>query len=470
MQRWFPTASLAGAAALVAYLVGPLSPFEPPSTPRTTPDVPDPVPPDEPASRNGILELRANLDQEVFLPEATEDRYLVIRVTAPQVESPLRQPVDVAVVMDTSGSMSGRGKMEYARLAAREMVEQLGYEDRFALVTFSDRANTPWPARSVSSRHEIFETIASIRAGGGTNMYEGLTAGFDALGQGDPNRVRRLVLLSDGHANIGLKDPASLSGLVARGSESGIGTSTVGLGLDYNEDLLATMADAGGGDYTFVDHPSTLSHIFSEELDGMTRAVARGTTLHVELEPGVVARDVFGYAVDDLSRRSFELFFGDLHAGQTRKAVLRLDVPAGTGDHVELAEVSLRYQDLVVEPTSEATEQVAVVGAYTSSERVAEASVDREASVQAARARAAAMAHDAARAFEQEDRQTARTHIAEVRTMLRQVSSSLNAPELLEDEATYAQAADIYPVASPQSAEGKRALKVQKEKSREYAH
>ncbi len=320
MRRWMLTTGLGAAAALIAMLVPDLqAALSSGPTPRPTPK-PDPTPVQahpSPSGPTGSLGLSARLDQGTLLAGSEDDRFLVITVTAPEPDGGRRMPVDVAVVMDTSGSMSGWHKIDYARLAARELVDSLRPGDRFSLVTFSDRARVLLPSQTVGDKQRILDTIDRIQEGGGTHMHGGITTGLEQLRSGEQGYVRRLLLLSDGHANVGISDPASLASLARQASIADVSTSTIGLGLDFNEDLLASMADAGGGSYHFVDQAPQLAEIFGEELDAMTRTVARDVTVRMDLPPGVRVVDTYGYT-DSRDEQGWRVYLGDIYAGQDR--------------------------------------------------------------------------------------------------------------------------------------------------------
>jgi len=469
MQRWMMTTGLAGAAVLAALLVPTLhrSVSKPSPTPAPTPPEPPAVTPAVPQGPAGSLTVSARLDQSTLLASDDEDRYLVLTVTAPEPEGERRLPVDVAVVMDTSGSMSGWHKIDYARAAARELAGSLDAGDRFALVSFSDRARTLWPVGSVTSTAPIIQVINGIQEGGGTNMYDGITTGLEQLRQGETNRISRLLLLSDGHANVGISDAGSLASLAAHAAQNGVATSTIGLGLDYNEDLLASMADAGGGSYNFVDRAEQLTEIFGEELSAMTRVVARDTTVELRLSEGVELIDIYGYQ-DSQRADLHSIYLGDIHAGQSRKIAMRLDVTPASKGTVAIADIAFDYNDLDL---GEAVRQRIGLDAPVSTDPLqVSASVDQETAIAAGRARAAELAEEAARAYERDDRQAARRTLDNTSSLLRNLASDLQAPELLEDEASYLQAADAYMHAAPSSEAGRRTLKAQKEYAREYAH
>ncbi len=467
MRRWMLTTSLGGAAALAAVLIPNLQAassrdVRPTPTPplRAVDAAPAPVGP------LGSLSFAANLDQGTLLAGSEEDRFLVITVTAPEAEVDRRMPVDVSVVMDTSGSMSGWHKIDYAKLAARELVQSLQPGDRVSLVTFSDRARVVLPAQSVGDKTGILTTIDRIHEGGGTNMYGGITTGLEELRGGESGYVRRLLLLSDGHANVGISDSASLSSLARQASVADVSTSTIGLGLDFNEDLLASMADAGGGSYHFVDEPQQLAQIFGNELDTMTRTVARDVTVRMDLPRGVSVVDTYGYA-DSHDENGWRVYLGDIYAGQERKIVVRLDHPAASGGTLELADVTLDYRDLDLE--LDIHRALALDAPVTNNPARAAASLHHETAIKAARAHAAAIAEQAARSFQANDRKGAQASLNRTSALLRKASLELAAPELLQDESDYMIAMPAYQDASPSSEEGLRAVKSQKEVSRDYA-
>jgi Ca-activated chloride channel family protein len=466
MRRWMLTTGLGAAAALIAMLVPDLqAALSSGPTPRPTPK-PDPTPVQahpSPSGPTGSLGLSARLDQGTLLAGSEDDRFLVITVTAPEPDGGRRMPVDVAVVMDTSGSMSGWHKIDYARLAARELVDSLRPGDRFSLVTFSDRARVLLPSQTVGDKQRILDTIDRIQEGGGTHMHGGITTGLEQLRSGEQGYVRRLLLLSDGHANVGISDPASLASLARQASIADVSTSTIGLGLDFNEDLLASMADAGGGSYHFVDQAPQLAEIFGEELDAMTRTVARDVTVRMDLPPGVRVVDTYGYT-DSRDEQGWRVYLGDIYAGQERKIVVRLDHDPAEPGTVSLADVTLDYRDLDLE--LDIHRNLALDAPVTRNPARAQASLDHETAVKAARAQAADLADQAARAFQAHDRTQAEASLRQTSAVLRRASEELAAPELLGDESDYLAALPAYQSAQPSSEEGLRAVKSQKEVSR----
>jgi Ca-activated chloride channel family protein len=256
--------------------------------------------------------------------------------------------------------------------------------DVYSLVTFADDATVVIPSTPVTDAYALHRAIDGILEGGGTNIYAGLDKGAievrRSLGE---DRVGRIVLLSDGNANVGITDPDALGRYVATLASQGVTVSTVGLGLDYNEDLLARLADLGGGTYDFVDDPRELEAVFTDELERSASMVARSTRVEIELPPGVEPLEVIGW---DATRteKGWSVAIGDIHAGNARKIVARVRVSGATVGPLPVASVTADYHDVVdgvlakslASATADVTDRVEIV----------EASLDKETAVEAVRA------------------------------------------------------------------------------------
>lgn len=467
MQRWHLTAGLAGAAALAAFLAPVLAPTLRGAPPEPVTVLPGgAVVPTPPAAQDGVLELRAALDQGSLLQGRDGARYLVLEVSAPDLPGDVRRPVNLAVVMDTSGSMAGRGKIDNARMAARELVRQLRPEDRFSLVTFSDAGRVIVESTPADDPARLERLISGIRPGGGTHLSAGLELGLEQLDQAELEGVRRVVLLSDGMANIGVTDVDTLARTAGSRVDAGVTVSALGLGLEFNEDLLTAMSDAGGGQYHFVDRPGQLAAMFEQELQQMTRVAGREVAVEVELLTGVRLLEVYGWSTTPTSE-GFQVFMGDVHGGETRKIVARVDVPDDALGAVEVAEVALRYTD--VEAARPAVELAAVQAEITRDARVAQASLDRKAGVSAARAHAGKLLDEGARSFDEGDVATNRAKLDEARGLLRTLGAAYDAEELQADEVAVAAQQQAFSAAPPASEEALFQVKAAKEAARGYS-
>lgn len=467
MQRWHLTAGLAGATALAAFVLPTLrsekSSFLPPTS--TTP--PPPELPAEVAATPGSLMLRAALDREALLGSTAQDRYLVVEVEAPDLPDDVRRPVSLAVVMDVSGSMAGRGKIDNARMAAAELVAQLGPQDSFSLITFSDQGRVLQPLTTVEDAARIQRLIQGISPTGGTHLSSGVELGMDQLSSPSLEGVRRVVVLSDGMANIGVTDPVALARMAGLNVEKGVSLSAIGLGLDYDEDLLTAMSDAGGGAYHFVDRPGQLASIFQTELSQMSRVAGREVAVDVDLPPGVTLQEVYGYSATTTTD-GYRVFLGDVHGGETRKVVARVRVEPGSVASFEVAQVGLRYQD--PETDRPASQDLAVASLVTNDQEVVRRSVNKHAGVLGAKAHAAVLIDKGARSFAEGDIAGNQAELEEAQVLLDTLGAEYGAAELSSDSvAVGQQRRDFWAAPAASSDEGLYQVKKAKEAARDYS-
>lgn len=258
---------------------------------------------------------------------------VLLRVYTPDPEArPDRPLLNLALVLDRSGSMSGR-KLDYAKEAAIYAVHNLLPEDRVAVVTYDDTVQVLVPSTPAGERAALAERIRGIHAGGSTALHTGWLEGATQVAAfQETGRLNRVVLLSDGLANEGETNPAVIAGQVRGLARRGVSTSTLGVGLDYNEDLMAAMADAGEGNYYFIESPADLPRIFAQELSGLAGTL--GTRVRLRLAPaaGGTAR-----LLNDLEQDpSGAYVLPNLVAGIALELLLRLEAPAGRGAALRL--------------------------------------------------------------------------------------------------------------------------------------
>lgn len=264
------------------------------------------------------------------LPAArVADLTLLIRVHPAPAPSRAarRSPLNLALVIDRSGSMSGH-PLQMARQAAVAAVRQAHPEDRLSVVAFDDRVEVVVPSGSVTDRDAVIRAIGGIEDRGSTNLHGGWLEGATQVARHlDPGSLNRVILLSDGQANVGMTDRREIAGHVRGLTERGISTTAIGLGAHYDEELLLGMANAGDGNFEHVEDPARLPTLFEEELLGLTRTSGRMVSLGLEPNPefGVEVRDVH----NDFARNGFgRLQLPNLVEGQPVDVVVSLAVPS----------------------------------------------------------------------------------------------------------------------------------------------
>jgi len=287
------------------------------------------------------LTLCTQLDRTCIPPSGGE-LYLLVTLAAPRAEaSGGRPPLNLAAVMDRSGSMAG-ANLYFAKQALRFLVDQMAAADRLAIVTYDDEVHVPFPSQLVAQKDAVKLLVDGITAGGTTNLSGGLATGMQQIRpHAGPERVSRVLLMTDGLANAGVTDPDVLVGWATAWREQGLGLSTMGVGPHFNEDLLVALAEAGGGNFHYIEDPDRIPEVFQEELQGLLQVAAQGLHLTIEAEPGVAVSGVLGYRPAGTPHRA-EVALSDLYAGEAKHVLVRLSVaapPAGG----KLARLALAY-------------------------------------------------------------------------------------------------------------------------------
>lgn len=254
---------------------------------------------------------------------------LLLTITPPAVEvDPQRRqrpPLNLALVIDRSGSMSGL-KLSYARKAARFLAAELTSRDRLAIVTFDEEVKVVAPSMPVSDPQPFIAAINTIHSGGCTALFDGWRAGATQVAEHlDPGAMNRVLLLSDGQANEGLTNLEQIAAKVAGLTQRGISTSAFGLGDDFDEDLMGAMAAAGDGTLAHIETPSQLADLYASELQGLASTFGRRVSLGVRGKNGAEVVDLLN---DLKSTTAGNYQLPNLRVGQELNVGLQLQLPA----------------------------------------------------------------------------------------------------------------------------------------------
>ena len=269
------------------------------------------------------------LEYEVSPPGASREIHLLARfVTGSAPADRDRRALNLSLVIDRSGSMAGE-KLRYTIEAAQMLVQNLSARDTLSVTLYNDRIETLLPPEPVRRKDIINQRIARIRAGGTTNLSAGWLEGCDLVAQNlDEDRVNRVILMSDGLANRGVTDSDQLVNMASQKRVAQISTTTMGLGDDFNEDLLMAMADAGGGAFYFIESPEVAPSIFEEELQGLLNVIGQNLTISFEpVDERISVRQLNAYPHEQNGdRQSYRL--GDIYGDEIKALVLALKLPA----------------------------------------------------------------------------------------------------------------------------------------------
>ncbi|MBK6453906.1 MAG: VWA domain-containing protein [Proteobacteria bacterium] len=279
---------------------------------------------------------------------------VLVRIQAPDApaELPQRSPLHLSLVIDRSGSMSGKPLAE-AQRCAEFVLDGLLPTDRLSLVVYDDGVDTLVPAVPVADGREVIRrAIRQIADGGSTNLHGGWHQGVETLlPYVSPKSVSRVILLSDGCANAGLVDPQAIWAQCVEFAGAGIGTSTYGLGSGFNEDLMIGMARSGHGTSYYGESADDLMDPFREEFDLLNALCARRLRLEIEPAPGVKVTMLNDYG----AASDHAWWLPDLAYGGEAWAIVRFKVPkklvdSSASDPVTLGTIALRYTGIDGEP------------------------------------------------------------------------------------------------------------------------
>jgi len=256
-----------------------------------------------------------------------------------------RPPVNLALVLDRSGSMSG-DKIARAREAAIEALRHLGGRDRFSVVVYNHQVETLVPSTTTEDTDWIEDRIRGIRADGNTALFGAVSQGSAEVRKHlDGPYVNRVILLSDGLANVGPSSPQDLARLGTALGKEGISVTTVGVGTDFNEDLMTRLAGRSDGNHYFVESSRDLARIFAAELGDVLSVVARRVVVEVELPEGVHPVRIIGREGRILGNR-VELQMNQVYGGQQKFALVEVQVPASAPEQtLELAVARCSYDN-----------------------------------------------------------------------------------------------------------------------------
>jgi Ca-activated chloride channel family protein len=280
-----------------------------------------------------MVQLSIRTELPLIARDASTTRTVEIVVTPPAaVKTGTRPRLNLALVLDRSGSMSGE-KLVYVKEAAMHLLELLDEHDRVVVVAYDDAVKVVAESCLVTpeNRLRIKQAIMGIESGATTNLSDGWLTGcgevakFHAEGQ-----LERTLLLTDGLANVGIVELEELAGIARELNNKGVSTSTFGVGDDFNEHLLEAVATTGGGSYHYISSPQLIPAIFIKEFGELAAVTLRDVEITLDVPAGVIAQLVGGGWRVEATKGRMRFFIGALQSGRPQALYVSVLLPPST--------------------------------------------------------------------------------------------------------------------------------------------
>lgn len=307
------------------------------------------------------VDLEVEIGEPVMIAGQDGKAYIKIGLTGFDLPKKAeRTPINLALVLDRSSSMSG-DKFAKAKEAALMVVDRLDENDVISIISYDSTVEVLVPATKAQERDYIRQRISALSPRGSTALFAGVSRGIEEVRKFlDKERVNRIILLSDGQANIGPSSPNELGRLGAAAGEMGISVTTIGLGLGYNEDLMTQLAMHSDGNHAFAQTAEDLVAIFNHELGDVLSVVAQDVEIEVIFEDGIKPLRSFHRAAE-IHGKKVHLSLNQLYAKQEKFFLLEVAVPATkAGVRKDFAEVAVSYDNMHTKKRARLRDEVAV--------------------------------------------------------------------------------------------------------------
>lgn len=413
------------------------------------------------------VKLEAKGSHGAILQESENPYYLLVTLATSKKENAKKLPLNIAIVIDRSGSMADQNKLTYAKQAARDFINKLDNEDRLSLVEYDEQITVmAEPTLVGTDRSGLLRGIDLLEPRGSTNLAGGMMEGGKLVEKFmDDNRINRVLLLSDGLANTGVVQIAEVAALAEGLSRKGVQVTTFGLGADFDEEMLTRVSDASGGNYYFIEGGPQIAGIFDKERHALTTVVGKKALLEVELGDGIDVEEVFGY---DYKKKGGRMVVDlpDIYSGQNRKVLFLLKPKIKEATRVTVAHVRLKYKSIANDLIDVA--QAAEVNADVTRDKVVfEKSVNKEVMVESTKIAAAKSLEEALKKYAGGSRGDADSLLNQARGQLNSLYQSTGSPALLQQLRELDAAQGKMKTLAPDSEEGKLYIKGKKYDSRQ---
>ncbi|WP_138494063.1 vWA domain-containing protein [Paenibacillus pinistramenti] len=383
---------------------------------------------------NQVISFNYAWNKGYYPAGGAESAYLLIELQGSgKDKGHARSPINLSVVLDRSGSMSGDPLM-YSKKACQFVAEQMNGSDLLSLVAFDDHVQTVIPPSAVLNKDLIKQHIESIQAGGTTNLSGGLAEGAQhVLRNRQEGRINRVILLSDGHANTGITDRSQLNAIAKEYRSSGIGISTIGVGDGFDEELMEGIAEHGGGNFYYIDKADGIPGVFEQELEGLLSVAAQNIKLTCSPSEGTQIVGIYGYPSEGNGEQSL-IQMGDIYHNEVKTLLVELSFdPRAAGEH-QVLQLSWDYID-VTESAAACSFSMEVSASFTTDISLLNEPGSAEVEQQVGVTKSAKVIEEAIKAFDTGNTEEGK-HLLKIQAdELLLMSVVMNSPMLAEESA-----------------------------------
>ena len=311
----------------------------------------------------GTLKLEGRLGHASLKAASPEETFMLLEVSGTDAGKGAAPPVALSLVIDRSGSMKGT-RHQNALQAAAGAIERLHDGDTVSVVAFDTRTETIVPSTTInaSTRQNILASVRAIQLGGDTCISCGIEGGLAELAKASGSNgsiVKRMIVLSDGDTNNGIRDVPGFRSLAQRSMGQGVNITTIGVDLEFNEKIMSAIAQASNGRHYFVENDRDLARVFDAEAASLTESVANDAVAEIELAQGVEVVRVFDRTFTRSGSR-ISVPLGSVAKGETKTVLVKVRLPKSDKGSLSVASAKLAYRDLVENKDSSQSGKLAV--------------------------------------------------------------------------------------------------------------
>ena len=290
------------------------------------------------------MQITSHWEYPVVNKKQASLNHLLLQVEAPSVSTtPNRQPLVVVLAIDKSWSMKGE-KLEATLGAASQFISWLTRHDHLGIVAYASDVQQVQPLVSLTEKKSIINKLHTVQLGAATNLSGGwLQALKMAENANVENAIKRVILLSDGLATMGIQENEKLYEISEKYAQLSITTTTIGFGTDFNEESLSAIARFGNGNFYFADSPEKVSAIFFEEFGNIGSIYAQASELKVKLPYGVIVREVLEDYPYHVINNELQIKLGDIRHDDIKNIVIAFEQKLENSSDLE---INLEYYDV----------------------------------------------------------------------------------------------------------------------------